>query len=272
MADDVTRLSDEATAGLGSLEVHHPPGTFAPTPATMISLEAIGRHQSRFGGIGLDWGSGSGVLAIAAARIPAVDVVIGLELEEANVRASLENAERNAVASKVSFFRSDSYEPFETRGRQALHSVEGMVDFILANPPSSSPEGDGFEFRRAVVRGAGPYLKVGGVICLAVSWQYGLSRVMGLLDLDPTLDYAGVLASSDWVPFDMGRPDLRECVAIYAAEENRGGLKYPFRHPEDPERELSAREVQEIYVARGLSALSRWQCHLFVRARSPRQR
>ena len=222
-------------------------------------------------GFGLDWGSGSGVLAIAAARIESVDSVVGLELEVANVRIAGENAERNGVAKKVTFFRSDSYDARDHGGRTALRALEGAVDFILANPPSSSPGDDGFEFRRAVVRGAGPYLKLGGILCLSVSRQYGMSRTMGLLDLDPTLDYAGVLASTEWVPFDMGRDDLRQDVETYAAEERRGGLRYAFRHPEDPERDLSAIEALEHHERTGNSPLSRWQSHLFVRARAPRQ-
>ena len=261
----VSFLPAEATHGLGSREIHHPPGTFALTPASLIAVEAIGRHQTRFRGVGLDWGSGSGILAIAAARIPHVDVVVGLELVEANVHIARRNAERNGVQGKVSFFRSDSYRALEPQGENAIAALEGAVDFILANPPSSSPSDDGFEFRRMVMREAGRFLKPGGIVCLSVSRQYGTSRVMGLLDLDPTLNYAGVLSSTEWVPFDMNRDDLRRDVETYAEEERRGGLRYSFRHPSSPARKLSAVDALAHHGRTGESPLSRWQSHLFVR-------
>ncbi|NNF26081.1 MAG: methyltransferase [Gemmatimonadetes bacterium] len=257
------------TRGLGPLEIHHPPGTFALTPASFIAVEAIARNQDRFRGRGLDWGTGAGVLAIAAARIRAVKEVVGLELEAANVEVARVNAERNSVGGKARFLWADSYQPLEPSGRKALADLERGVDFIVANPPSSSPVDDGFGFRRAVIRGSGRFLKKGGIVALSVSRQYGTSRLMGLLDLDPTLDYAGVLASSDWVPFDMARPELLMCVEGYAAEEERGGLPYAFRHPDHPGRELTARGALDHFRGTGESPLSRWQSHLFVRARSP---
>lgn len=269
MSREKSILSDELTRGLGNLEIHHPPGTFALTPASLIAVEAISRNQDRFQGRGLDWGSGAGVLAIAAARISGVREVVGLEVEPANVEIARVNAERNGVGGKARFLLADSYEPLDRSGRVVLADLERAVDFIVANPPSSSPADDGFGFRRAVIRGAGRFLKTGGIVALSVSRQYGTSRLMGLLDLDPTLDYAGVLASTDWVPFDMTREDLLMDVKSYAAEEERGGLPYAFRHPEHPGRELTARGALEHFQCTGESPLSRWQSHLFVRARRP---
>lgn len=265
MTDWVSHLPDEATHGLGSLEIHHPPGTFALTPASRIAVDAVGRHKGRFEGTGLDWGSGSGVLAILLGRIPAVEQVIGLELEPLNVEISKANARRNAVGHKVRFFQSDSYSPVTAEGRRALEAVEGGIDFVVANPPSSSPVDDGFGFRRAVVQGVGRYLKPGGVLCLSVSRQYGTSRLMGLLDLDPRLEYAGVLSSTAWVEFDMTRDDLRADVHAYAAEEEKGGLRYSFRHPEFMGRDMTALEALAHFEKTGASPKSQWQSHLFVR-------
>jgi len=267
LSEGISVLTEDVTLGLGPLEIHHPRGTFALTPASLTAVEAIGRNQDRFRGVGLDWGSGSGVLAIAAARIGDVDEVVGLELEPANVRIARVNAERNGVGNKARFLVADSYTPRSPSGRAVLAALEGRVDFIVANPPSSSPVDDGFGLRREVVRGAGRFLKTGGILALSVSRQYGTSRVMGLLDLDPTLEYAGVLASTGWVSFDMGRPDLLTDVEGYAAEEERGGLPYVFRHPEHPGRDLTAIQARDHYRATGASPLSRWQSHLFVRAR-----
>lgn len=265
MTDLVSFLTEDTTHGLGSLEIHHPPGTFALTPASLIAVEAISRHRSRFHGVGLDWGSGSGVLSLTAARIPAVESVLGLELEGANVAIATENARRNALSHKAAFYRSDSYSPFDPDGQSALGALVGNVDFIIANPPSSSPLDDGFGFRRAVIRGSAQYLKPGGLICLSVSWQYGIPRIMGLLDLDPSLEYAGVLASTDWVPFDMDREDLSRDLRSYAAEEARGGLPYAFRRPGDRGGQMCAIEALAHHERSAQSPESRWQSHLFAR-------
>ena len=93
-----------------------------------------------------------------------------------------------------------------------------------------------------MIRGAGRYLKPGGHILLSVSFQYGMERVMALLELDRTLRYEGVLASTEWVPFDCSRPD-----AVLTATE---GVAY-FRES-------------------GESPLSRWQSHLLTRVPSNR--
>ena len=227
-------------------------------------FSAIGRHADRFRGRGLEWGSGSGILTIAAARIAWVEDVLGLELDPRGVAAAGENARRNGVDAKVRFVESDSYRPVSPEGRKALERFRGAADFILANPPSSSPVGDGFEVRRVVVRGAPEYLKRGGVLLLSVSTQYSAERVRGLVSANPGFVHEGVAATTDLVPFDMERPDLRRDVLTYAREEERGGLPYAFRDPRDPEREMTAVEAWQRHETDGESPLSRWQNHLLV--------
>src|SRR5207249_1037798 len=107
-----TTLPDAMTAGLGQMRFLHPPGTFALTPASVIALQAIGKHKQLLSGTGLDWGSGVGCLAIAAARIANVHKVVGLEICAANVTAAAENARLNRVADKAAFMLADSYSPF----------------------------------------------------------------------------------------------------------------------------------------------------------------
>src|SRR5437660_11819394 len=106
-----TTLTEEMTGGLGELRIRHPAGTFALTPASRIALQAIGKHQGLLSGHGLDWGSGTGSLAIAAAKVPGVQKVVGLEIAEGNVAVARENAQDNGVAGKVTFVLSDSYSP-----------------------------------------------------------------------------------------------------------------------------------------------------------------
>jgi hypothetical protein len=49
-----TTVTAEMTAGLCALRIRHPPGTFALTPASLISLHAIGEHQRLLAGHGID--------------------------------------------------------------------------------------------------------------------------------------------------------------------------------------------------------------------------
>ena len=259
----LTLLDNEATAGLGEITIHHPPGTFAPTPASLISLRAIGTHARLLHGTGIDWGSGTGCLSIAAARIPAVEMVLGLEIAAENVSAAARNAALNGVAAKVAFLLSDSYQPLTQPDRDRLASFRGNVDFILANPPASD-SGDGFEFRRSVLRGARDFLRPHGIVFLSISSQYGDQRIRQLERDAPGFVYRSLLASTDWVPFDLERPDLLDCLRLYARVEQNGGLPYAFKSPEvNDSVPLDARRVLRLFEATGKSPLSRWQTHLF---------
>ncbi len=244
--------------------LRHPPGTFALTPASLISLQAIGEHRRLLAGHGLDWGSGIGCLAIAAAKVAGVQSVVGLEIAEANVAVARDNAERNGVADKVTFLRSDSYTPCASTDRAILEGLRGKTRFVLANPPSSEGD-DGFGYRRVILRGARDYLMPGGVVFLNVSYQYGDARIERLCQDAVGFRYGGVLSSTDWVAFDLRRPELLHCLHLYAEEERRGGLKYTFRHPEgQPHESLSAQAALAFYQKSGNSPLSKWQTHLFI--------
>ena len=264
MPQDLTEIPVPPALGPDPIRIHHPEGAFVPTPASRIALQAIGTHPHRFRGRGLDWGSGSGLLSISAARLVHVEEVLGLELDPRGVAAAHENARANRVEDKVRFVESNSYHPVSAEGRTALAGFRGATDFMIANPPSSSPVGDGFEMRRVVVGGARNYLKPGGLLLLSVSSQYGEGRVQGLLRETPGFRHDGVPATTHLVPFDMGRPDLRRDVQTYAREEERGGLTYAFRDPRDPTRPMTAIEAWRHYRETGDSPLSHWQSHLLV--------
>ena len=107
-----TTLKNDATYGLGEITLQHPPETTPITPATRISIEAIGVHKHLLHGIGIDWGCGGGCLSIAASRIHEVNRVVGFDITEDNVATASENARLNRVEAKTKFMRSDSFEPF----------------------------------------------------------------------------------------------------------------------------------------------------------------
>src|SRR5262245_6493309 len=180
-----TRFLPETSGAPVVIDIRHPAGTFALTPASHIALQAIGRNQLKLAGIGLDWGCGSGCLAIAAATIPAVSRMVGLDIVEANVAVARSNAALNGVADKTLFMQSDSYSPYAVADRDALEALAGRVAFILANPPASEGD-DGFDFRRIVLNGAQRYLTTGGAVFMNISLQYGNERIERL-----TRDFSG---------------------------------------------------------------------------------
>lgn len=102
------RLVDSRAFGDGSHET------------TRLSLQAVGalapRDRERWRM--LDFGSGTGILAIAAAMAGAE--AIGVELDEPALDVSRENAQLNDVATRASFVRS-------------LDDVTGTFDLVVAN-------------------------------------------------------------------------------------------------------------------------------------------
>lgn len=259
----MTTVFDQvATCGLGEIRINHPPGAFAPTPASFISVYAIGKSRGLLRGNGIDWGSGSGCLAIAAAKVATVEKVLGLEITAANLEAAIENVALNGVTRKVEFFLSDSYRPISRQDQERLLAYRGKIDFVLANPPASDA-GDGFEYRREVLKGAKDYLRPGGLVLLSISYQYGLGRIRQLECDVPGFKYCRVLATTDWEPFDLSRPDLLACLRLYAQVEGKGGAEYTFRSPNHPkEQTLTAKDALKLFEKTRQSPLSRWQTHL----------
>lgn len=241
----------------------HPPGTFALTPASETLINAIIRNQNLLQGVGLDWGSGVGCLAIVAARLTKVTKVYGLEISTPNLETSFENAKINNVADKVVFIHSNSYCPYAQKDQTILTDLAKKVDFILANPPSSQGD-DGFGFRREVLRGAKQLLKVGGRVFLNISFQYNPVRIENLIKQIAGYHYGGILYTTDWVPFDLNRADLFNCLKRYCDEEKNGGVEYTFKSP-DPKVEgfINAPTAYRYFEETGKSPLTQWQTHLF---------
>lgn len=267
-----TILTQDITNGLGEIVIRHPEGTFALTPASIISIRALCLNQKLLFGKGIDWGCGSGCLAIVAARIDEVQEVIGLDISEVNIKVARQNALGNCVDAKVTFSQSDSFTPPSEVDRQHLTTFENQTHFILANPPSSEGD-DGFEYRRMILRDARKYLIKGGVVFLSISSQYGQQRIDQLSQQIAGYVYGGVLSSTEWVPFDLRRADLLHCLEVYVQEEIRGGMKYSFLHPETIHKEvmIDAQTALAYFHQTGTSPLSKWQTHLFRYIRNEKE-
>jgi hypothetical protein len=262
ISENISFLDDKTTLGLGAMKFFQPPGTFALTPASFILIRAIIENKSFFSGIGIDWGSGVGCLTIIGAKINLVSRIYGLEILSENVKVANENAKINRVSDKVTFMLSDSYIPLAVEDRCELEQIHGKVNFIISNPPSSEGD-DGFGFRRVVLNGAKEFLVNGGLILLNISYQYGPLRIEHLYKNIEGFSYGGIVASTEWVPFDLNRPDLLECLKLYAKEERKGGLEYTFYDNKGNQGYLNAEAALDCFEKTGQSPLTEWQTHLF---------
>jgi hypothetical protein len=259
-----TTIEAKYTNGLGKFVFQQHEGSFALTPASMITLEAFYHNQALLFGKGIDWGCGIGCLAITAARIEKVTRVIGLDISEVNIREARQNIRDNNVEGKVEVELSDSFVPKTSLGRRKLDAYKQQTQFILANPPSSGGD-DGFEYRRIVLRDARSYLQGGGGVFLSISYQYGEKRIGNLVEQIKGYAYGGVLSSTEWVPFDLQRDDLLHCLEAYVGEERQGGIAYQFQHPEAVEESMmNAKDALACYKRTGKSPLSKWQTHVFT--------
>lgn len=85
-------------------------------PTTRLCLEWLDRLVHPGTSL-LDYGCGSGILAIAAARLGATEV-LGVDIDPQAVSASISNAERNAV---------------NIRFQDSAHQLKGQFDIVVAN-------------------------------------------------------------------------------------------------------------------------------------------
>ncbi len=101
------------------------PGVFNPTlfQATGVLVDHLDRHPLPHGCTALDLGTGSGALAVTAART--AGRVVALDLNEEAVRCARLNLLLNRVDDRAKVRRSDLFE-----------AVAGMrFDRVLCNPP-----------------------------------------------------------------------------------------------------------------------------------------
>lgn len=74
-------------------------------PTTQLMLAAIARRRNALPARALDVGTGSGILAIAHAKVgPVATSVIGLDIDPVAVKNARENAALNGVSAKCRFF------------------------------------------------------------------------------------------------------------------------------------------------------------------------
>jgi release factor glutamine methyltransferase len=222
----VESLLDE-TAGNPPLRVLAPPGVFRPRSDTWLLAEVLRRNGELRGSAVLDMCTGSGALAVAAARAGAREVT-AVDVSRRAVLAARLNARLNGVRVKV--LRGDLFGP--VRGAR--------FDTIVSNPPylpaaedelpRSGPARawdaglDGRVLLDRIADGAPAALRPGGALLLIHSSLIGVSETLERLR-DTGLQDVKVLASR--------RGPLGPLLASRATElERRGVLRMGQREEE----------------------------------------
>jgi release factor glutamine methyltransferase len=105
------------------------PGVFIPRPETELLVEAVLDRVDRRTGTLLDWGTGTGAIAIALlAELPGWTGVAADRSPEA-LALTAENAARNGVERRLALVRAD----FGAAGSRSPSG--GPFDLVVSNPP-----------------------------------------------------------------------------------------------------------------------------------------
>lgn len=123
-ADPDLPVADAARDGEGVVRIQLDPGLAFGTgshPTTHLCLEWLA-HELPRGATVLDYGCGSGILAIAAGLLGAGDV-LGVDIDDKAVEAARDNAARNRVTMRV-----------QHSGEPLTETFDLVVANILTNP------------------------------------------------------------------------------------------------------------------------------------------
>ncbi len=119
--------------GEDDIEIALDPGMAFGTgthPTTQLCLEALERMVSPALDV-LDLGCGSGILSIAAAKLGAINV-IGVDIDQLAVDATIENAEQNGVANHIKAHRGGLETVITSARRYDLVVVNILAKIIMA--------------------------------------------------------------------------------------------------------------------------------------------
>jgi release factor glutamine methyltransferase len=184
------------------------PGVLVPRPETELLIEALLRYMDKDKACRIiDLCTGSGCLALAAARALPRAMVTGTDLSEEALAYARKNAADNKIQN-VRFLHGHLYEPVERESFQIILSNPPYVktgDLDTLQPeirewePREALDGgaDGLDFYRRILSLAPDYLIKGGLVVLELGFgQAGevstLAGEAGFDILDVRKDFCGI--------------------------------------------------------------------------------
>jgi methylase of polypeptide subunit release factors len=153
---------------LGPFDLRVGKTTFRPTTITILLADALEVEPDE---VVIDVGSGSGILAILAAKLGA-GRVIALDNSEETEEVGMANATAQGVADKIEFYRTDLFEglPADVTADLIIGDVSGIPDDLAAESgwfPSKTGGGPrGSELPIRMLAEAKRWLRPGGRLLL----------------------------------------------------------------------------------------------------------
>ena len=206
------------------------PGVFVPRPETEELVEAILAQPLPSSGALLDWGTGTGAIAVALLAARPGWTGVGADRSRAALALATKNAARNGVqgrfrAVEADFTsasspgsRADSAATAATRAAPTPAIHGGLFDVVVSNPPyvrrgdipglmaevrdhdpREALDGgpDGLDAFRHLARGLDRWLRPGGLLALELGADQA-DNVLGALD--------GLIEDTRVLPDRAGRP------------------------------------------------------------------
>ena len=162
------------------------PGVFIPRPETELLVEAVLaalRAGDPTRGRLIDWGTGTGAIAIALLKALPAWTAVAADRSRAALDLALRNAVSNGVSNRLRLLEAD----FAAPGAPTL--PDAPFDLVVSNPPyvrrgdlsglmpevrdHDPPEAldggeDGLDAHRQLARGLGSWLRPGGLLALEI--------------------------------------------------------------------------------------------------------
>jgi release factor glutamine methyltransferase len=170
------------------------PGVFLPRPETELLVEAVLAAHPPDRGTLLEWGTGTGAIAIALLRSLPGWKAIAADRSLAALDLAARNAARNGVADRFEATQSDFTRPAAPSFPGApFHLVvsnppyiksgdlPGLMPEVRDHDPREALDGgeDGLDAHRHLARGLGSWLAAGGLLALEIGATQA-DEVLGL--------------------------------------------------------------------------------------------
>lgn len=179
------------------------PAVLIPRPDTEILVEAVleklhGFEQPAL----LDLGTGSGAIIVSLlANLPTA-AGVAVDISDQALVIAQNNAEKNQVASRLTFCQGDLYQPVTGQTFDAIISnppyipdqdIHELTQEVKQEPRLALAGGlDGLDFYRRIVRDAAHYLNAGGFLALEVGIHQA-QAVAALAEPVEQLAFAGII-------------------------------------------------------------------------------
>lgn len=134
----------------------------------------------------LDVGCGSGILSIIGRKLGAVNA-LGIDIDEAAVKASIENAAENEVTENIEFIGGNIIGDKEVKDRAGYECYDIVVANILADIIIPLSE---------VIA---PHLKVGGIFITSGIINTKEEEVKAVIEANENLEIKEITRQKDWV-------------------------------------------------------------------------